>query len=226
LENARLFDETQRLLTETNERAAELQIINSVQEGLAAKLDMQSMYDLVGDKIQQIFDAQVADIGIYDFEAGVTRFPYGIERGVRIPDEPVPMGENTKRFISEGKPQTAVAEWTFRTEGNHLRQVGTVQLSGMKVEESRAYGWDERRKRFWSYTLVEPFATPRVEWGTYNLGELVWLSEPWDIGTAEGPVESRATTTRDGAALRFRIDVKRKAGWEKVAEGRFTKEPD
>src|SRR5262249_48760432 len=33
LENARLFDETQRLLTETNERAAELAIINSVQQG-------------------------------------------------------------------------------------------------------------------------------------------------------------------------------------------------
>ena len=41
LENARLFDETQRLLAETNERAAELAIINSVQQGLAEKLDMQ-----------------------------------------------------------------------------------------------------------------------------------------------------------------------------------------
>ena len=37
LENARLFDETQRLLTETNERAAELAIINSVQQGLAER---------------------------------------------------------------------------------------------------------------------------------------------------------------------------------------------
>jgi GAF domain-containing protein len=33
LENARLFDETQRLLKETEQRAAELAIINSVQEG-------------------------------------------------------------------------------------------------------------------------------------------------------------------------------------------------
>ena len=80
MENARLFDETQRLLTETNERAAELAIINSVQEGLAAKLDMQSMYDLVGDKIQEIFDAQVVDIGIYDFENELTRYPYTIEK--------------------------------------------------------------------------------------------------------------------------------------------------
>lgn len=129
-------------------------------------------------------------------------------------------------FVSDGKPQKALTEWTFRTEGNHLRQVGTVDLAGMKIAETRAFGWDARRKRFWSYTLVEPFPTPRVEWGNYRLGELVWLSEPWDIGAAEGPVESRATTTRDGAALRFRIEVKRKAGWEKVAEGRFTKAPE
>jgi hypothetical protein len=39
LENARLFDETQRLLRETEQRAAELSIINSVQAGLASKLD-------------------------------------------------------------------------------------------------------------------------------------------------------------------------------------------
>ena len=51
LENARLFEETKRLLTETDQRAAELAIINSVQDGLAAELDMQAMYDLVGDKI-------------------------------------------------------------------------------------------------------------------------------------------------------------------------------
>ena len=43
LENARLFDETQRLLKETEERNAELAIINSVQEALAAKLDMQGI---------------------------------------------------------------------------------------------------------------------------------------------------------------------------------------
>ena len=45
LENARLFDETQRLLKDTDERAAELAIINSVQEGLASKLEMQAIYD-------------------------------------------------------------------------------------------------------------------------------------------------------------------------------------
>ena len=93
LENARLFGETQRLLTETNERAAELAIINSVQQGLAAKLDMQSMYDLVGDKIQEIFDAQVVDIALLDLDTQTVRFPYSIERGVRSEsDEVFPIG--------------------------------------------------------------------------------------------------------------------------------------
>ncbi len=54
LENARLFDETTRLLAETQQRTAELEIINSVQQGLAAQLDMQAIYDLVGDKIRDI----------------------------------------------------------------------------------------------------------------------------------------------------------------------------
>src|SRR5262249_14370904 len=37
LENARLFDETQRLLKETEQRNAELALINGVQQGLASK---------------------------------------------------------------------------------------------------------------------------------------------------------------------------------------------
>ena len=66
LENARLFDETNRLLKETEQRTAELAVINSVQEGLAAEMDMQAIYELVGEKIREIFNAQVVDIVIYD----------------------------------------------------------------------------------------------------------------------------------------------------------------
>ncbi len=63
LENARLFDETKRLFKEADERAAELAIINEVQQALASEIDMQAMYDLVGERLREIFDAQVLDIG-------------------------------------------------------------------------------------------------------------------------------------------------------------------
>src|SRR5215207_1108477 len=71
LENARLFDETQRLLKETEQRAAELAVINSVQQALVAKMDIQAIYDLVGDKIRDIFDTQVLLIAIFDHVQGV-----------------------------------------------------------------------------------------------------------------------------------------------------------
>ena len=83
LENARLFAETRRLLAEADERAAELAIINGIQQGLAAQLDMQSMYDLVGDKLQEIFDAQVVDIGIYRLRSG--RHPLPVRDRTRRP---------------------------------------------------------------------------------------------------------------------------------------------
>ncbi len=104
LQNAKLFEETKRLLKETEQRTAELAIINSVQEGLATKLEMQAIYDLVGDKIRDIFDAQVVDIGLYDPDANILNFPYTIERGVRFPDEPMPLIGFRKHVIETRQP--------------------------------------------------------------------------------------------------------------------------
>lgn len=44
------------------QRSAELALINSVQEGLSSKLEMQAIYDLVGDSLRDTFNAQVVMI--------------------------------------------------------------------------------------------------------------------------------------------------------------------
>ncbi len=93
LDNARLFDETQRLLKETEQRAAELAIINSVQDGLASKLDMQAIYDLVGDKIREIFSAQTLCIATHDPTSDLLSFRYLIERGTRHYVDSGPLGD-------------------------------------------------------------------------------------------------------------------------------------
>jgi GAF domain-containing protein len=93
LENARLFDETKRLLKETDQRAAELQIINSVQQGLASKLDVQSIYELVGDKIRDIFDAQVVTLSTYDWNTRMVYLHYVLEKGKRVFVEPSPIAQ-------------------------------------------------------------------------------------------------------------------------------------
>jgi GAF domain-containing protein/DNA-binding response OmpR family regulator len=102
LENARLFNETKRLLAESTERAAELALINDVQRGLAERLDMQAMYDLVGDRIQSIFDAQIADIGVIDRDQ--IRFVYTIERGVRFPEEAIPIVGPRRKVLESRQP--------------------------------------------------------------------------------------------------------------------------
>ncbi len=83
LENARLFEEARQ-------RAAELAIINSVQAGLASKLDMQSIYELVGEKIRNTFNAQVVNIAIYDPVVQVMHGRYTFEAGSRMPDLSMP----------------------------------------------------------------------------------------------------------------------------------------
>jgi len=91
LENARLFDETQRLLKETDDRAAELAVINGVQQGLANKLDADSIYELVGEKLRELFDSQSISIASLDAQANLRHYHYMLERGRRfeVPDGPI-----------------------------------------------------------------------------------------------------------------------------------------
>ena len=51
LESARRFDETKRLLGETEQRAGELAIINEIGAALAEQLDFEAIVDLVGDRL-------------------------------------------------------------------------------------------------------------------------------------------------------------------------------
>ncbi len=105
LENARLFNETQRLLKETEQRAAELQIINSVQEGLASKLEMQAIYDLVGEKIREIFNADTTFIAFHDAETQTIISPYYVDKGQRSSSGSRPYGQGlTEMIIETGHP--------------------------------------------------------------------------------------------------------------------------
>ncbi|MBP1701616.1 MAG: hypothetical protein H6Q38_723 [Chloroflexi bacterium] len=90
LENARLFDETQRLLKETEQRNAELAVINSIQQGVAAEMDFQAIIDLVGDKLREVLNT--GDIGIlwYDPQANLIHYLYQFEHGLRLTIDPRP----------------------------------------------------------------------------------------------------------------------------------------
>ena len=119
LENARLFDETNRLLKETEQRTAELAVINSVQEGLAKELDMQGIYDLVGNRLCDLFpDTQTLVIRTFDHETGLEHFKYAIEKGTRLYVDPRPFMWANKSLI-ETKKSIDIRENYVETAKQH-----------------------------------------------------------------------------------------------------------
>lgn len=77
-------DDLVRLQNELTQRQAELDILTSVQLGLANHLESQAIYDLVGDKIREFFDPDVVMISTYDRETNTVEHRYAIEVGERI----------------------------------------------------------------------------------------------------------------------------------------------
>ncbi|HEY2980006.1 MAG TPA: GAF domain-containing protein, partial [Anaerolineales bacterium] len=86
---------------ELSQRAAELAIISSVEAGLASRLDMQAIYDLVGDKIREIFGAQAVIINSYDHSTQLQHYNYVIEKNKRSYPDPKPFSGMARQMIAE-----------------------------------------------------------------------------------------------------------------------------
>ena len=81
---------SQELRQKLSQHEAELALLNSVQQGLASRLDIQSIYELVGDRLHAIFEGRSLGIGTYDHQNDLLH-PFGLAK--RIHDSiqfPVP----------------------------------------------------------------------------------------------------------------------------------------
>ncbi|MEN8172242.1 MAG: GAF domain-containing protein, partial [Chloroflexota bacterium] len=145
----RLFDETQRLLKETKERNAELALINSVQEGLVARMDIQGIYDLIGDKIQNIFGAQIVVIGSIDFEEKLVTVHYAIEDGKKTHLEPI--------SIADPPWKDVFAEMTKTPRPFYIKENTHEWVANHGLD-----GYDDLRSM-----LVVPLTVKGTTWGGY-----------------------------------------------------------
>ncbi len=73
-----------QLQQELTQVETEMDIISAVQEGLANHLEVQAIFDLVGNKIRDFFDAQVVMISTYDAQSNTVEHRYAIEAGQQI----------------------------------------------------------------------------------------------------------------------------------------------
>jgi PAS domain S-box-containing protein len=132
LENVRLFDETKRLFEAERERAAELQIINSVQQGLASRLDFQGIIELVGNKIQEVFDAQVVSIYQYDRDHELLTCPFALERGNRFEQEPFAPGLGLTSEVIRRRQPLVINEQIVQRGA----ELGAVLVAGTEMPKS------------------------------------------------------------------------------------------
>ncbi|PKN87488.1 MAG: serine/threonine protein phosphatase [Chloroflexi bacterium HGW-Chloroflexi-8] len=147
------------------QREAKLSIISSVQLGLSSQLEVQEIYNLVGDKIREIFDAQVVMISTYYPESNTVEHRYAIEKGQRIfaPGH-LPPGGFRSQIIQTKKPllvSTNVAEEAARRNQPTLPNTVTPKtwmgvpmfvgdqvtgvLSLQDIEKENAFGESELR---------------------------------------------------------------------------------
>jgi signal transduction histidine kinase len=76
LENARLFNETTRLLAETEQRATELQTVNNISNALVSQLEFNALIKLIGEQMRITFNADIVYLALYDRNTNIINFPY------------------------------------------------------------------------------------------------------------------------------------------------------
>ena len=93
-ENARLFSAAEQ-------RAAQLDTVNTVSQQVAGKLDVGALIELVGEQIRSLFDADIAYVALVDRDADLITFPYVFGESL----DPLPMGSGlTGRVLRSGQP--------------------------------------------------------------------------------------------------------------------------
>ncbi len=101
IENARLFDESQRSVKEAKQRAAELATVNRISQAVVTQLDTQALIQLAGEQIRAAFDADIAYIATLDREAGLIHFQYHYGETF----ETLQLGEGlVSKIIQSGEP--------------------------------------------------------------------------------------------------------------------------
>ena len=132
IENARLFDETQRLLKETEQRAMELTIIGSVQEGLSHHLDIEGIYRLVGENVRQKFNAQCVILGSFDPEIQKEKIWYAFEKGTYIENLPLRPYDRIRQYLVD----TGRAYFDNHVTDDKMKQTSSEVLRGTEVPMS------------------------------------------------------------------------------------------
>ena len=101
LDNANAYQVINEQEQKVRERAAELATINRITQALATQLDKDSLIQLVGDQVRDVFRAPITYVALFDRTTMMLNFPYSF--GENALSRPFGSGL-TSQIIRSGKP--------------------------------------------------------------------------------------------------------------------------
>lgn len=97
--------ELQQRLTESSQRSAELAMVNTISKAINTELELESLLELIGEQIRQIFAIDVVYVALYDPQTRLIHFPYDYENGQRLHGGSIRFGQGlTSKIIESGQP--------------------------------------------------------------------------------------------------------------------------
>jgi len=130
LDNAGAYRLVNEREMEVSERAAELATINRITQAISAKLDINSVIQLVGDQMQERFQAPIAYVALLDRAGTTIDFPYTFGQDVKS----LPLGEGlTSQIIRTGQPLLINRDVEGSWERLGIQKVGRSAASYLGV---------------------------------------------------------------------------------------------
>ena len=124
--------ENARLIEETRQRVAELDIVNRLSQAIASELDLTALIELVGEQMRETFQADIVYVALHDRSRDLIEFPYYNEGGEREPPEAIVLGQGlTSRIITSGEPMLLNQASQFSAAATAM--IGTQALSYLGV---------------------------------------------------------------------------------------------
>ncbi|MDN3204099.1 response regulator [Algoriphagus sediminis] len=89
---------------ELSQRVSELAVLNGVQNGLVKEIHTEGIYELVGEKLNDLFDTQTVVLRSFDHNSQQEIWHYSIERDVRQYSDPRPINWANRKLIETKQP--------------------------------------------------------------------------------------------------------------------------
>ena len=121
------------LLAETEMRAEELTIINSIGEGLACELDTEAIVELVGGKGGEIFGGEDCFVALYDADTSIVSWPYFVSAGQRLVVESEALGPGLTATVIRTRRPLVLGSLTA------MREAGSVTVEDGSPVESQSW---------------------------------------------------------------------------------------